>query len=143
MTTQNIIAELRPEQPRKVDLINSKDQVYDVFEFDGIHIGRIDIETDANDGIRRLGNGIIIVTMVNFDKNDNPTLSNQKRVNLHEFVRNDMTQSFLEIDRVIDKPSMSEYATRNTEYWTIEFGTEGLELLEGETLSLIAMAVAK
>ena len=62
---------------------------------------------------------------------------------MSEFVRNDMTQSFLEIDRVIDKPSMSEYATRNTEYWTIEFGTEGLELLEGETLSLIAMAVAK
>lgn len=143
MSTQNIIGQLVPDQLQKVNLINSKDQVYDTFEFDGVNLGRIELGNADNTGLQRLSKGIVLVTMVNYNKNDELKLSSTKKVNLHEFLRNDMTQSFLDIDRVIDKPSMSEYATRNTEYWTIEFGTDGLELLEGETLSLTVMAVAK
>ena len=132
-----------PEQPRKIDLKNSKDQYWSIFEFDGIQVGRIELGTEDKSGPHRLSKGTLIVNLALFDRNDNEALRATQKVNFHEFVRNNMFQPFLDIDRMLDKPHITEYATRNALYWTVEFAIEGLELLEGEALTLTAITVAK
>lgn len=143
MSTKTEMDTFYPEQPRKIDLKNSKDQYWSIFEFDGIQVGRIELGTEDKAGLQRLSKGALIVNLALFDRNDNEALRDTQKVNLHEFVRNNMVQPFLDIDRMLDKPHITEYATRNALYWTVEFATEGLELLEGEALTLTAMTVAK
>lgn len=143
MSTKTEMDTFYPEQPRKIDLKNSKDQYWTIFEFDGIQIGRIELGSTDKAGMQRLGQARIQVTLTLFDKNDSETHTFTETVDLHALVRNDMIQPFLDVNRFIDKPHISEYATRNALYWTLSFEVNGLELLNGETLSMTVTTIAK
>lgn len=138
-----MLGTLYPDKQQTIDLIQSKDKVWTAFQFDGVHIVRVALESTDKTRVQRLAKGTILLTMVLFDKNDDEAMSETKRINLHEFERNDMTQAFLDVDRVIPRPAMSEYQKRNAQYWTVEFALEGVEVLPDESLTLIVTSIAK
>lgn len=143
MSTKTIMGELQPNLPQLLDLSWPDGQLWSAYDFDGIHVGRVALNTAAQDGLRRLSNGTVWVSIRAFDQNDNEILFSKNPINLRAIVRNDMIQSFLDADQVVPLPKGPDYAFRKAHHWTVEFSVEEVELLGGESLTLKVTAVAQ
>ncbi len=143
MSTKTIVGELQPNLPQLLDLSWSEGQLWSAYDFDGIHVGRVTLTTTAQDGLRRLSNGTVWISIRAFDQNDNEVLFSKNPINLRAIVRNDMIQPFLDAEQVVPLPNGPDYAFRKAHHWTVEFSVEEVELLADETLTIKVTAVAQ